>query len=307
MESRFLVVGEALTDSVSHDGTRSETPGGSPLNVAVGIARLGHRVTLAARVGKDSRGMEIAAHAMDSGVSLMEDFSGLSRTSSATATIAPNGSASYDFDLLWDFTPDMVHSGDCDHVHTGSIGATLEPGATGVVELLRREKAKGSSISYDPNVRPSIMGQPDEVLDRVEELVGLSDIVKASDEDIAWLYPGKTLQDAVSHWKSLGPQLVVVTQGANGVIAWLGSIEVSAPTQATHVHDTIGAGDSFMAGLLVALSEHDALGSHKNRLAELTEAELAGAIDFALSCAAITVSRAGANPPRRAELAAGSG
>ncbi|MEY2899877.1 MAG: hypothetical protein RL247_43, partial [Actinomycetota bacterium] len=259
MEARFLVVGEALTDSVSHEETRSETPGGSPLNVAVGIARLGHQVTLAARVGQDSRGLEIMAHAMDSGVSLIEDFSGLSRTSSATATIAPDGSASYEFDLLWDFTPDMVHSGDCDHVHTGSIGATLEPGATGVAELLRREKAKGSSISYDPNARPSIMGRPDEVLTRVEELVGLSDIVKASDEDIAWLYPGKTLQDVVSHWRSLGPQLVVVTQGANGVVATLGSIEVSAPTLATHLHDTIGAGDSFMAGLLVALSERGAL------------------------------------------------
>lgn len=303
MEARFLVVGEALTDSVSHEETRSETPGGSPLNVAVGIARLGHQVTLAARVGQDSRGLEIMAHAMDSGVSLIEDFSGLSRTSSATATIAPDGSASYEFDLLWDFTPDMVHSGDCDHVHTGSIGATLEPGATGVAELLRRERAKGSSISYDPNARPSIMGRPDEVLTRVEELVGLSDIVKASDEDIAWLYPGKTLQDVVSHWKSLGPQLVVVTQGANGVMAWLGSSEVSAPTRATHVHDTIGAGDSFMAGLLVALSERGALGSGRSQLTELSEAELAGAIDFALSCAAITVSRAGANPPRREELA----
>ena len=303
MEARFLVVGEALTDSVSHEETRSETPGGSPLNVAVGIARLGHQVTLAARVGQDSRGLEIMAHAMDSGVSLIEDFSGLSRTSSATATIAPDGSASYEFDLLWDFTPDMVLSGDCDHVHTGSIGATLEPGATGVAELLRRERAKGSSISYDPNARPSIMGRPDEVLTRVEELVGLSDIVKASDEDIAWLYPSKTLQDVTSHWRSLGPQLVVVTQGANGVVATLGSIEVSAPTLATHVHDTIGAGDSFMAGLLVALSERGALGSGRSHLTELSEAELAGAIDFALSCAAITVSRAGANPPRREELA----
>ncbi len=302
MSEGFLVVGEALTDCSLRGDQVTETPGGSPLNVAIGMGRLGHRVLLATRVGPDSRGQAIIQHAQESGVDLIEGVSGLPRTSTASATIAEDGSASYEFDLLWDITPDMVPTNSFAHLHTGSIGATLEPGGTGVLEIVRQQREAGASISYDPNVRPSIMGEPGLVRDRIEDIIGLSQIVKASDEDIAWLYPGVSLEDVLRSWGSKGASLVVMTKGAEGVTAWAGHQTVSRPTQATSVADTIGAGDSFMSGLLVALYRRDLLGGGVDALASLPLAELEACIDFALSCAAVTVSRSGANPPTQKDL-----
>lgn len=302
MSEGFLVVGEALTDCSLRGDEVTETPGGSPLNVAIGMGRLGHRVVLATRVGPDSRGQAIIQHAQESGVDLIEGVSGLPRTSTASATIAEDGSASYEFDLLWDITPDMVPNHSFAHLHTGSIGATLEPGGTGVLEIVRQQREAGASISYDPNVRPSIMGEPGLVRDRIEDIIGLSQIVKASDEDIAWLYPGVSLEDVLRSWRGKGASLVVMTKGAEGVAAWAGDQTVSRPTQATSVADTIGAGDSFMSGLLVALYRRELLGGGVDALASLPLAELEACIDFALSCAAVTVSRTGANPPTQKDL-----
>jgi len=301
----LLVVGEALTDCAIRGDVITETPGGSPLNVAIGIGRLGHDVVLAARVGPDQRGEAITEHALESGVVLIDEVSGLERTSTATATLATDGSASYEFDLLWDITPGMVPHRDFAHVHTGSIGATLEPGSTGVVEIVREQRAAGASISYDPNARPSIMGEPGDVLARVEELIALSHIVKASDEDIAWLYPGLSEEEVLSTWLDAGVSLVVITQGARGVSARTQHHEVSRPTRASYVEDTIGAGDSFMAGLLVALHRRDFLGAGVAQLPSLGARELEACVDFALHCAAITVSRVGANPPTQADLDTG--
>ena len=298
----FLVVGEALTDCVHRAGSVTETPGGSPLNVAVGIGRLGHDVVLAARVGPDSRGQEIVAHTMDSGVTLIDDATGLSRTPTATATIAEDGSAAYVFDLLWDMSPDMLPHRDFLHVHTGSIGATLEPGGTGVLEILRQQRAAGASISYDPNARPSIMGHASAVRERMEAIMALAHIIKASDEDIAWLYPDRTQDDVLRSWKDAGAALVVLTTGPEGVVAMAGPHTLSLPTKASHVEDTIGAGDSFMSALLVALQRRGYLGAGVAGLSGISAADLEECIDFALTCAAITVSRVGANPPTQAEL-----
>ena len=302
MSESFLVVGEALTDCVIRGDAITETPGGSPLNVAIGMGRLGHDVVLAARVGPDSRGDAITEHLQQSEVVLIDDGRGLDRTSSASATIADDGSASYVFDLLWDVTPAMVPSQPFAHVHIGSIGATLEPGSTGVVQIVAEQRASGASISYDPNVRPSIMGEPEDVRGRIEQLIALSHIVKASDEDIEWLYPGRSEDEVLSSWRDAGAALVVMTKGAEGVIAHAGEHTVSRPTMATHVEDTIGAGDSFMAGLLVALQRRGFLGEGAANLSAIDAGDLESSVDFALQCAAITVSRVGANPPTQAEL-----
>ena len=304
MSESFLVVGEALTDCVIRGDVVTETPGGSPLNVAIGIGRLGHDVVLAARVGPDSRGQAITEHAHHSGVVLIDDVSGLDRTSSASATIADDGSASYVFDLLWDVTPAMVPRQPFAHVHIGSIGATLEPGSSGVVQIVTEQRAAGASISYDPNVRPSIMGSPDDVRERIEELIALSHIVKASDEDIEWLYPDRSEHEVFASWRDAGAALVVMTKGAEGVIAHAGAHTVSRPTMATDVEDTIGAGDSFMAGLLVALQRRGFVGEGAARLSAIDADDLEASVNFALQCAAITVARVGANPPYQEELVA---
>lgn len=301
----IVVLGEALMDCArsAAGGEVSETPGGSPMNVAIGLGRLGFPVVLAARVGSDERGVRMVDHIRASHVELIPEATGLARTSTATALLGADGSASYEFDLEWDLTPGMVAEGEFLHVHTGSIGATLDPGASAVLDIVARSRQAGATVSYDPNARPQIMGEADDVRARMEAFIALSDVVKASDEDIEWLYPHRSLEDVVTHWKSLGVLLVVITGGASGATAWGAGASVSLPTLAHTVVDTIGAGDTVMSGLISALAHSGRLGAEgRQKLAELTGDDLVAVLKFALAAAAITVSRAGANPPTRAEM-----
>ena len=305
MTGHILVVGESLIDVVRRaDGSTQEHVGGSPANVAVGLARLGHSVTLATRVGDDERGARIANLLVREGISLTEGSVGGRPTSVATSTIDASGAAEYSFDLSWDLT-DVAPIEGVAHVHTGSIATTLEPGASAVLTTIQGARP-GATISYDPNVRPSLMGDPHEVRGKIEALIGLSDVVKASDEDIAWLYDGVPIPDILRLWGQLGPALMVVTRGDRGAVVGLGMAgeltSVDAPD--VEVVDTVGAGDSFMAGLLSGLLDAGFLGGieGRDRLRSASLADVRPAVDRALGCAAITVSRAGANPPHRAEL-----
>src|SRR5699024_4667841 len=137
------------------------------------------------------------------------------------------------------------------HLHAGSIAATLEPGATQVLGLVQACRA-GATISYDPNLRPTIMGTPHDVRSRVEELIGWTDVVKASEEDLAWLYADTPLTEVASLWGQLGPSVVVITRGPQGALVVLPAQQevASIPAPPAQVVDTVGAGDSFMAGLL---------------------------------------------------------
>ena len=302
-EQQFLVIGEALMDCVDREGTVIETAGGSPMNVAIGLGRLNQQVTLATRFGVDVRGRAIAEHLEQSHVSLIPKASGLPATSTASAAIAADGSATYLFDIVWDLEAGMVPSGTWGHVHAGSIGATLDPGSRGVLDIIKRERDSGATISYDPNARPDIMGDPDDVRHKVEAVIGLSDLVKASDEDLAWLYPGWKMADVLSRWRDLGAIVIMITRGADGVEAHTVTDSLSLPIKATTVADTIGAGDSFMAGLLSALSKRGLVGHQaRESLASLSKKDLEEVISFALECAAITVSRSGANPPTLDDL-----
>jgi len=305
MTGHILVVGESLIDVVRHaDRSTQEHVGGSPANVAVGLARLGHSVTLATRVGEDERGARIANLLVREGISLTEGSVGGRPTSVATSTIDASGAAEYSFDLSWDLL-DVAPIEGVAHVHTGSIAATLEPGASAVLPTIQRARPN-ATISYDPNVRPSLMGDPHEVRGKIEALIGLSDVVKASDEDIAWLYDGVPLPEILRLWGQLGPALIVVTRGGRGAVVGLGMAGelTSVDALGVEVVDTVGAGDSFMAGLLSGLLDAGLLGGihGRERLRSALLADVRPAVDRALGCAAITVSRAGANPPHRAEL-----
>ena len=303
MNGRILVIGEALIDRVRDtDGDVAEHPGGSPANVAVGLARLDQRVDFATRLGKDERGARIANHLTRHGVSLTSASTAARSTSVAEAHLDATGAADYTFDLHWDLPRLHVPAG-ATHVHTGSIAAILEPGASSVLETLRAAREQ-ATISYDPNLRPDIMGDLDHVRDRVEEIIGLADVVKASDEDLATLYPGQAVPEVLRRWARLGPALVVVTRGAEGVVFGLTSGELaSAPTMATGVVDTVGAGDSFMAGLHAGRSAAGLTGPEgRARLATATLADVRPAVERALACAGLTVARAGAYAPSLDEL-----
>ena len=302
MELPVLVIGEALIDIViPFSGDTVEHVGGSPANVAIGLARLGHTAQLATHIGTDARGQRIAALLASEQVRLAPGSDRADRTPTAAAHLDVTGAATYEFDLDWQLDPELeLEAG---HVHTGSIAATLQPGGEAVAAAVARAR-QTATVSYDPNARPSIMLRPELVRDEIESLVAASDVVKASDEDIAWLYPGRSLEEVLTSWANLGPQVCAVTRGGEGALVLVQEEFHRLPAPATVVVDTVGAGDSFMSGLVSGLLDAGLLGGveARERLAEAGWDQVAPAVARALACAAITVSRAGANPPTRAEL-----
>ncbi len=299
----MLVVGEALVDIVRQAGTPPvEHPGGSPANVALGLARLGRSPQLLTRLGTDRRGEAVRNHLESAGVRLVAGSVTEARTSTATATLDAHGVASYDFDLDWTL-PGGVGPGAATAVHTGSIAAFLAPGGDAVLALV--EAAAGrATVSYDPNARPRLMGDARAAQARVEAFVARADVVKVSDEDLAWLAPGEDPAVVAGQWLARGPSVVVVTFGAEGAlgVCAAGSVTVQAPR--ITVVDTVGAGDSFMAGLLDHLAAVDLLGPRQAaRLRTVGVEEVTAMLRHAARIAAITCTRAGANPPTRAELA----
>lgn len=301
-EGTVLVVGEALVDIVVRaDGTVTEHPGGSPMNVAIGLARLGRETALLTRLGDDDRGRSVLRHLTASKVRLVEGSVFPVATSTALARLAPDGSASYAFDLRWELgevappVKPLV-------VHTGSIAAVLEPGGLAVRQLLR-DFRHSASVSYDPNCRPDLMGDADDVRPRIEALVGLCDVVKLSDEDAAWLAPEESAEELATRWLSLGPSVVALTRGGAGITAWCRAGRVDVRASVVQVVDTVGAGDSAMAALLDGLWWHDLLGaSARAALDSIGTDVLTDVVRHAVRAAAITVSRPGADPPTRAEL-----
>ena len=305
----LTVIGEGLVDVVQRNSGIEAHVGGSPLNVAVGLARLGHPVQFVGRYGRDAYGESVAAHLRASSVMLPLAPDALP-TSVATALVDADGAASYTFDLAWelpglgDRLPFMLQGTTL--LHTGSIATMLAPGAAEVLAAVEHAHP-ASTISFDPNCRPSIITDADYARRQAEKFVTLSDIVKASDEDLAWLYPGVDPLESARRWLTLGgaegPAVVVVTRGATGPwgITAAGEAEFAAPR--VDVADTVGAGDSFMAALLSGVVDRGLDGAQNRADLRALPAEgLTALLAHASRAAAVTVSRAGANPPTRAEL-----
>jgi fructokinase len=292
-----LVVGESLIDIVQRsDGTTVEHAGGSAANVAVALARLGRPVQFLTAYGDDPHGTVLARHLNQSAVGLAGDPHSLDHTPTAVARIAADGGAAYTFDIQWRLNPlpDVTAVA----VHTCSIGAVLEPGADDVRRLLEKLRPD-ATVSYDVNARPAVTGAGPAVVRAVEDMVALADLVKASDEDLDVLYPGEAVEQAVERLLGLGPTAVVVTRGRHGA-TWYGEADrVDVHATDAEVADTIGAGDTFAAGILDALWDLDALGG---RLTGVARDEIEFVLRHAASAAAITVSRPGADPPYRHEL-----
>lgn len=305
MDTVVTVVGEALIDIViPPEGPSREHVGGSPANVAIGLSRLGHPTRLATHIGSDDRGRRIQELMAAEGVELTAGSTTAVRTPTAAAHLDPAGVASYEFDLDWRLDPADVIVPAGGHLHTGSIAATLSPGGDAVLQIVQAAR-EHATISYDPNARPTLMGSPDDARRIIERLIGLADVVKASDEDVRWLYPGSPVPQVLAHWASLGPTVCAVTQGGSEVVVLAGGELQRYPTLPTVVVDTVGAGDSFMAGLISGLWDGGLLGgaAARERLRLVDQPAIDAAVSRALACAAITVSRAGANPPTRPELA----
>lgn len=302
-EAMALVIGEALIDVVhSADGRIAEHPGGSPANVALTLGRLQRPAELLTWIGSDVYGDLIRKWLTGSHVPLVPGSDGAASTSIATASLGADGAATYTFDLDWNLPKNVVVPDGAVVVHTGSIAAVLEPGASAVHKLVESARHR-ATITYDPNVRPSLMGTPAQARPKIEALVRAADVVKVSDEDLLWLYPGADLSVIATTWQRSGPAVVVVTYGGQGAVAYTAGsrLEVTAP--AVTVADTVGAGDSFMGALIDGLWNADLLGAAKRQALEAIDADvLQGVLERCVKVAAITVSRPGANPPRLAEL-----
>lgn len=289
-EASFLVAGESLVDLIAPvGGWRFEAaPGGSPLNVAVGLAAAGHRVRLATELGDDLFGGLIRTHLAGYGVDPGDLVGTAAPTNLAFARLDRTGGAAYDFRLGWGWSGRASLAGvDC--LHIGSLGAVVEPGAAAVRRTVADARRAGIPVSYDPNVRPALLDGS--AAARIEELVAAADLVKVSEDDLAWLYPDLPAREAAARWARRGPRLVVLTRGAEGAIALHvgGAIEYAAP--AVSVVDTVGAGDAFTAGLLSALARAGALLS-------LTGTAVEDAVRHAVTVAAVACTHRGAAPPR---------
>lgn len=272
--STVLVIGESLVDVVRDGDTETRHAGGSPMNVAYGLAQLGIGTQLLTRIGRDADGALIERHL--SAVELLEGSLRDAPTSTAIATIGADGSATYEFDVDWDLGPIEAFA---NWVHVGSIGAFLSPGADSVERYL----STCEKVSFDPNIRPALM--PGDAVERFERIARLTTVVKLSDEDAAWLYPG--VENVIDVLRALGPSVVAITRGAEGATIATETERYEIEPVRVAVADTIGAGDSFMAALIAEL---------------INDGPVDAAARTAVAAAAITVSRAGAQLPTRAEL-----
>lgn len=301
---RALVIGEALIDVVqARDGSGNAHPGGSPANVALGLARLGREVDLLTWFGNDAHGAAIRRHLEASGVAITPGSDTAERTSVATALLDVDGAATYEFDLSWHVPEEWTSPSAAPLVvHTGSSAAVLTPGGSDVLRILAAYR-DAATLTYDPNLRPSLMPPPNETRPLVEAFVELADVVKVSDEDLTWLEAGTHPLDVARRWLASGAALVVVTRGSEGATAITAALELNVTAPRVTVADTVGAGDSFMSGLLDGLWSAGLLGAHRRvALREADEATLRSVLSRCAEIAAITVSRTGANPPTSAEL-----
>lgn len=295
--SRITVFGEALVDLVGQGGPLFRAvPGGGPANIAIGLARLGVDVTLVTGLGEDAFGSLVTSHVTASGVRLDNQPSAF--TGMAIVTLA-DGVPAYDFALSWQAAVPAVPPGTV-ALHTGSLTATLAPAET---EKAMAAAAPTATVCYDPNIRPVPSSVREVEQRRVARQVALSDVVKASDEDLAWLRPGEDPETIARDWLESGPSVVVVTRGPRGCTAVTRSVLIDVPAPQVTVADTVGAGDAFMAGLLAGLDTAGLLGAAKrDELGQLRAWTLKELLTVANAAAAITCTRIGADPPTAAEL-----
>ncbi|TMS00552.1 carbohydrate kinase family protein [Nonomuraea basaltis] len=279
-------------------------PGGGPANTAVALARLGTPTRFLGRISGDVFGGLFREHLASSGVDLSASVEAGEPSTLAVAALDPGGQAAYTFYAAgtadWQWTPHelaLSRLGGAACLHTGSLALVREPGGAAVEEFARAA-AERATISIDPNVRPSLASRDDY---RVTRWCEWTDILRLSDDDLEFLLPGVPMERACDTWHAAGARLIVITRGADGALVSLDGERATVPAPEVEVVDTVGAGDSFTAGLLHHLGAKELLGGRLDALDLPTAVEAAM---FAARVSALTCSVAGANPPWARQLAA---
>ena len=299
----LTVIGEALIDLVpgSGPGDYQARPGGSPFNVAIGLARLGHHTALMARLADNAFGRLLREHAAAEGVDLSNAPHATEPTTLAVVSLDAEGHAGYDFYLDgtadWQWTDQELAriAPETAVLHVGSLAAWTRPGSEHIIAAAARLR-DSALISYDPNIRPLLLGKPERARPLVEDFVAVAHLVKASREDVEWLYPGEQVAEIGGRWLELGAVAVVITDGPHGAhLLRADSAPVRRPGRKVQLADTIGAGDAFTSGLLGGLVRR---GLHTaRRLSQCSDALLAETVDEAVLISALTCERIGADPP----------
>ncbi len=301
--------GEALIDFLPRPGadgiTFRPSPGGSPFNVAIAIARLGTAAGFFGGLSSDFFGDMLRQALRDSGVDLTF-VANTERPSTLAFVNLDAGDARYAF-FDQGSAGRMLTEADLPAfprtvagLHFGSFSLAAEPCGSALEALMQREQTD-RVISLDPNIRPTLIHNRDGYLARLDRLVEMSDIVRLSREDLGWIAPEASFEELAARWLARGARLVILTRGSEGATALAGKHAVSIPGVPTQVVDTVGAGDTFTAGFLARLDKLGLL--TKRGIAGLGRDALTDTLSFAAKAAAVTVSRAGANPPWLRELA----
>ena len=304
-DSLFDVFADPQTD-VATIGLKGRV-GGSPLNVALGLARLGHRSSFFTKLSTDIFGKRLTGFMDREAIGREFAIATDRHTTLAIVSLSETGSASYDFYIEGtadrSIEPEDVPASFPDEllgIHLASYSTVTEPTASALAKLARQESGR-RFLSYDPNIRASIEPDLDLWRAKVRELVPLSTLVKASEEDLEQLYPGRAIDAVLGDWLDLGAEAAVVTQGEHGAVAALkNGLRAEAEGLSVAVVDTVGAGDTFQAALIAWLIENGRLS--REGLQTAGTAELDALLAFAIRAAAVTCSRLGADLPRRADL-----
>jgi fructokinase len=300
----IVVCGEALIDMIQNgDGTQRAAPGGGPFNTARALARLGVPTTFLGRISEDKFGRELSELLVADGASLELTSFGPEPTTIAVADVDSHGFAEYQFlvqgtsapNLTADMLPAKLNH-DVNALHLGTLGLVLEPMASTLQELVARER-DGRLVMLDPNIRVG-MTDDDEYRGRLATLMAESTIVKASDTDLAWLFPDLDYESAAGDMIRQGIPLVVVTLGADGAYCAHRDLRVHVDAPHVEVVDTIGAGDAFGAGLLAWLHDHELVRPDPS----LGVDSLRAALSYACLAASLTCARPGADPPWKREM-----
>ncbi|MCX4884936.1 carbohydrate kinase [Streptomyces sp. NBC_00847] len=307
---QITVLGECVADAFATPASASNElalrvlSGGGPANTAVALARLGTPARFLARLSGDVFGRLFRAHLEASGVDLSSAVEAAEPSTLAVAELDAQGQAVFSFHAQntadWQWTAEELARVDLSGsvcVHTGSLALVRRPGAAAVEDFLAAA-APRATISIDPNVRPLLV-HPDAYRARLAHWCGLADVLRLSGDDLELLLPGTPPEQACDIWHAAGARLVVITRGADGALASLDGARVRVPAVAARVVDTVGAGDSFTAGLLHHLGAHGRLGG---RLTDLRLDEVAEACAFGAQVAALTCSVTGPNPPYADQL-----
>jgi fructokinase len=302
----ILVAGEALIDLLPVPGGQHRfdaRPGGAPFNVAVGLARLGQRTSFLGRVSADTFGQLLRQDLADAGVDLSMVVPAPETTTLGVAALDADGKAAYTFyangtaDWQW-AEPEVPQElpADTRALYVGGLALRLLPGAAVLEELMRRARRQGNVlVFFDPNVRGGFDFTTAAERTRVERQLQLAHVVKASEDDIALLYPGRDWREIAAAWQEMTSGLIVVTLGANGAYARsAGGMETTVPAVPTDLVDTVGAGDAFAAALLDGLVSAMPFDSGPAGLQRIPVDVTQRLLERACASAAFTCGRAGA-------------